>query len=87
MRQMWSWCRHRFESLSLLALEAMAMGTPVLCNARAVLVGHCLRSNAGLFYADRDEFVEALSLLMADERCAARSWTQSSACRRITGWT
>ena len=30
------------ESLSLLALEAMAMGTPVLCNARAdVLVEHC----------------------------------------------
>ncbi len=57
------------ESLSLLALEAMAMGTPVLCNARAeVLVEHCLRSNAGLFYADRDEFVEALSVLMADER-------------------
>ena len=57
------------ESLSLLALEAMAMGTPVLCNARAeVLVEHCRRSNAGLYYADRDEFVEALSLLMADDR-------------------
>ena len=25
------------------------------------------RSNAGLYYADRDEFVEALSLLMAEE--------------------
>ena len=60
------------ESLSLLALEAMAMGTPVLCNARAeVLVEHCRRSNAGLFYADRDEFVEALSLLMADDRLRA----------------
>ena len=57
------------ESLSLLALEAMAMGTPVLCNARAdVLVEHCRRSNAGLYYADRDEFVEGLSLLMADAR-------------------
>jgi glycosyltransferase involved in cell wall biosynthesis len=57
------------ESLSLLALEAMAMGTPVLCNARAeVLVEHCRRSNAGLYYADRDEFVETLSVLMADER-------------------
>jgi hypothetical protein len=33
------------ESLSLLALEAMAVGTPVLCNARAdVLVDHCWRS-------------------------------------------
>ena len=58
-----------FESLSLLALEAMAVGTPVLCNARSeVLVEHCLRSNAGLFYTDRDEFLECGSLLLADER-------------------
>ncbi|MBA2353499.1 MAG: glycosyltransferase [Acidobacteria bacterium] len=57
------------ESLSLLALESMAMGTPVLCNARAeVLVEHCRRSNAGLYYADRDEFVESVRLLMADAR-------------------
>jgi glycosyltransferase involved in cell wall biosynthesis len=57
-----------YESLSLLALEAFAVGTPVLANARSeVLVDHCVRSNAGLFYADRDEFVEALSLLMAEE--------------------
>ena len=41
-----------YESLSLLALEAFAVGTPVLANARAeVLVDHCRRSNAGLFYA------------------------------------
>jgi glycosyltransferase involved in cell wall biosynthesis len=58
-----------FESLSLLALEAMAVGTPVLCNGRSeVLVEHCLKSNAGLFYTDRDEFVEAAKLLLADER-------------------
>ena len=56
-----------YESLSLLALEAFAVGTPVLANARAeVLVDHCRRSNAGLFYADRWEFVEALKLLMRD---------------------
>jgi glycosyltransferase involved in cell wall biosynthesis len=56
-----------YESLSLLALEAFAVGTPILANARSdVLVDHCLRSNAGLFYADRDEFVEALALLLAD---------------------
>ncbi len=56
-----------FESLSLLALEAFAVGTPVLANARSeVLVEHCLRSNAGLFYADRDEFVECLTLLVGD---------------------
>ena len=57
-----------YESLSLLALEAFAVGTPVLANARSdVLVDHCLRSNAGLFYADREEFVEALQLLLGDE--------------------
>jgi len=33
-----------------------------------VLVEHCVRSNGGLYYADRDEFVEALKLLLSDER-------------------
>jgi glycosyltransferase involved in cell wall biosynthesis len=61
-----------YESLSLLALEAFAVGTPVLANARSeVLVDHCVKSNAGLFYADRDEFVECLRLLVADERLRA----------------
>jgi glycosyltransferase involved in cell wall biosynthesis len=56
-----------YESLSLLALEAFAVGTPILANARSeVLVEHCVRSNAGLYYADRDEFVEGLNLLLAD---------------------
>jgi glycosyltransferase involved in cell wall biosynthesis len=55
------------ESLSLLSLEAMAVGTPVLVNAQSdVLVDHCRRSNAGLYYADRWEFTEALKLLMRD---------------------
>jgi glycosyltransferase involved in cell wall biosynthesis len=62
-----------FESLSLLALEAMAVGTPVLCNARAaVLVEHCMKSNAGLFYSDREEFVECTKLLLADDRLRER---------------
>jgi len=61
------------ESLSLLALEAMAVGTPVLCNARAdVLVDHCRRSNAGLFYANRDEFIECTNLLLADRTLRER---------------
>ncbi len=56
-----------FESLSLLALEGMAVGNPVLCNAHAdVLVDHCRRSNAGLFYSTREEFVECTHLLLAD---------------------
>jgi glycosyltransferase involved in cell wall biosynthesis len=61
-----------YESLSLLALESFAVGTPILANARSdVLVDHCMRSNAGLYYADRDEFVECLKLLLVDERLRA----------------
>jgi glycosyltransferase involved in cell wall biosynthesis len=57
-----------YESLSLLALEAFAVGTPVLANARSeVLVEHCRMSHAGLYYEDRWEFAEALKLLLRDE--------------------
>ena len=65
-------CPSPYESLSLLALEAMSDGTPVLVNARsAVLVEHCVRSNGGLYYADRDEFVESLKLLVNDDALRA----------------
>jgi len=61
-------CPSPYESLSLLALESLSVGTPILANARSpVLVEHCVRSNGGLYYADRDEFVECLTLLVADE--------------------
>ncbi len=61
-----------YESLSLLALESFAVGTPVLANARSeVLVEHCRKSNAGLYYADRDEFSEGLKLLVGDHRLRA----------------
>ncbi len=65
-------CPSPYESLSLLALESLSVGTPILANARsAVLVEHCVRSNGGLYYADRDEFVECLKLLVADEQLRA----------------
>ena len=61
-----------YESLSLLALESFAVGTPVLANARSeVLVDHCQKSNAGLYYADRYEFNESLRLLVGDQRLRA----------------
>src|SRR5688572_21651341 len=45
----------------MVALEAWAMGKPVLANAKCdVLQGQCLRSNAGLFYANFAEFAETL---------------------------
>ncbi|MGE0448892.1 MAG: glycosyltransferase family 4 protein [Vicinamibacterales bacterium] len=50
-----------FESLSMVALEAWALGKPVLANARCdVLKGQCIRSNAGLYYENELEFVETL---------------------------
>jgi glycosyltransferase involved in cell wall biosynthesis len=50
-----------FESLSMVALEAWALGRPVLANGRCdVLRGQCIRSNAGLYYENFGEFVETL---------------------------
>jgi glycosyltransferase involved in cell wall biosynthesis len=56
-----------FESLSMVALEAWALGTPVLANAHCdVLVGQCRRANAGLYYTDAAEFGAALDTLLDD---------------------
>ena len=50
-------------------LESFAVGTPVLACARnEAAVEHCRRANAGLFYASRDEFVEALRLILTNKR-------------------
>ncbi len=65
-------CPSPYESLSLLALEALAVGTPILVNARSeVLVEHCVRSNGGLYYADKDEFIACMTLLFSDARLRA----------------
>ena len=58
-----------FESLSMVTLEAWAIGKPVLANALCdVLKGQCLRSNGGLFYENYPEFREGLSLLLSSPR-------------------
>ena len=50
-----------FESLSMVALEAWALGKPVLANGQCdVLKGQCIRSNGGLYYDNFAEFVETL---------------------------
>lgn len=54
----------QFESLSMVTLEAWAIGKPVLANGRTeVLRGQCQRSNAGLWYSNYDEFKEAFLVL------------------------
>jgi glycosyltransferase involved in cell wall biosynthesis len=51
----------RYESLSLLALEAFAQGTPALVNGESeVLAGQAERSGAGLVYRDAGSFAEAV---------------------------
>lgn len=45
-------------------LESFAVGTPVLTSAgNAAAVEHCRRANAGLYYANREEFIEAMRML------------------------
>jgi glycosyltransferase involved in cell wall biosynthesis len=62
-----------YESLSMVALEAWAMGRPVLANGHCdVLKGQCIRSNAGLYYENYEEFVEALYSLESNGPLHAR---------------
>lgn len=59
--------------LAQTVLESFAVGTPVIASARnEAAVDHCRRANAGLYYANRDEFIEAMRLLTADERLRQR---------------
>jgi glycosyltransferase involved in cell wall biosynthesis len=53
-----------FESLSMVTLEAWALGRPVLVNGHCdVLKGQSIRSNAGLYYETYAEFRETLHAL------------------------
>jgi len=62
-----------FESLSMVALEAWALGKPVLANGRCdVLKGQCIRSAAGLYYERYEEFAETLYSLESNGPLHAR---------------
>ncbi len=55
-----------YESLSIVVLESMALGRPVLVNGDCeVLKGHCKRSNAGLYFTGYFEFEYALNFLLS----------------------
>ena len=57
-----------FESLSISVLEALSIKTPVIVNGKCeVLKGHCIRSNAGLYYKSYLEFEGILNYLIDHE--------------------
>ena len=64
----------KYESLSIIILEAWLMETPVLVNGRCeVLKYQCRHSNGGLYYTSYSEFESALNLLLSS----------SSLCRQL----
>ena len=66
-----------FESLSMVALEAWALGKPVLANGRCdVLKGQCIRSNGGLYYESFPEFIETLRAIDFNPMLAGGARTQ-----------
>jgi glycosyltransferase involved in cell wall biosynthesis len=61
-----------YESLSMVTLEAWALGRPVLANAHCdVLAGQCRRSGAGLCYAHFGDFETMLGRLLDDPSVSA----------------
>ena len=61
------WLPSRFESLSIVVLEALCLGMPVLVNGGcSVLKSHCLKSGAGLWYETDGQCLTALRRLFAD---------------------
>lgn len=59
----------RFESLSMVALEAMCLKKPILVNGRCeVLKGHCVHGNSGLYYKNYYEFEGCVNYILEHKR-------------------
>lgn len=63
----------KYESLSMVLLEAWKCEKSVLVNGQCdVLKGQCIRSNAGLWYENYEEFEECLNLLLGNDSLRLR---------------
>lgn len=59
----------KYESLSMVLLEAWLCNTAVLVNGKCdVLKGQCIRGNAGLYYENYDEFERCLDFLLLNDK-------------------
>ncbi len=62
-----------FESLSIVIMEAWALGVPALVNGQCkVMAGQCARSGGGLWYNDFNEFRKCVNLLLDDRELARK---------------
>lgn len=58
-----------YESLCMAVLEALSVGTPVVVNAKcAVIRGHCIRGNCGLYYRDYNEFEGCINYMIEKDK-------------------
>lgn len=56
----------KYESLSIVVLESMSLGKPVLVNGGCdVLRGHCTKSNGGLYYTNYYEFEGCVNYMLS----------------------
>lgn len=70
----------RYESLSLVLLEAWNHGLPAIVNGHcAVLKGQALRADAALYYRNYDEFARTLEYLIEHEDVARQLGRQGQA--------
>ena len=58
----WLLMPSRYESLSMVLLEAWSVGRPAIVNGRCdVLMNHCRMSNGGVWYSNYEEWASALT--------------------------
>ncbi|MFR1380202.1 MAG: glycosyltransferase family 4 protein, partial [Clostridium neonatale] len=59
----------KYESLSMILLESLKLNKPVVVNGNcSVLKTHCIKSNAGLYYQNYNEFKEILKFMFDNKK-------------------
>jgi len=79
----------RYESLSLVLLEAMLLRTPVVANAKCeVLADHIAHSGAGLAYHGKAGLVRAMAVVQALDAAGRERWAERGAAyvQRSCSW-